>query len=113
MRLPGAERAYVDPAKVRDYLLSPVHPQGRFKADFFRGLGYTRARWPRLQQDFKDGATSDGATPAALTVFGQFFELRVMLRGPSGRAALLVTIWIIRREEDFPRFVTAYPGAPR
>jgi hypothetical protein len=113
MRLPAAERAYVDPAKVRDYLLSPVHPQGRFKADFFRRLGYTRPKWPRLHRDLKDAATHEGAIPAALTVFGQLFELRVMLRGPSGRAARIVTIWIIRREEDFPRFVTAYPGAPR
>ena len=113
MRLPAAERAYVDHAKVRDYLLSPVHPHGRFKADFFRGLGYTRAKWPRLQRDLKDGATADGAIPAALTVFGRLFELRVMLRGPSGREASVVTVWITRREEDFPRFVTAYPGAPR
>lgn len=44
MRLPAADRAYVDPAKVRDYLLSPVHPEGQFKAAFFRALGYSRAQ---------------------------------------------------------------------
>jgi len=112
MRLSAADRAYVDPAKVRDYLLSPVHPEGRFKAAFFRSLGYSRARWPRLQRDLERLASSDGAIPAALTVFGQLFELRVMLRGPSGRETSVVTVWIIRREEDFPRFVTAYPGVP-
>jgi hypothetical protein len=41
MKLPGADRAIVDAAKVRDYLLSPEHPVGRFKAVFFGALGYT------------------------------------------------------------------------
>jgi hypothetical protein len=35
--LPNSERAIVDEAKVRDYLLSPSHPVGRFKAAFFSG----------------------------------------------------------------------------
>ena len=35
MKVPQAELAVVDPAKVRDYLLSPEHPVGRFKATFF------------------------------------------------------------------------------
>jgi hypothetical protein len=36
----GADRAVVDEAKVRDYLLSPTHPSGRFKTVFFAALGY-------------------------------------------------------------------------
>jgi hypothetical protein len=43
MSLPNADRAIVDPAKVRDYLLS--HPVGRFKAAFFLSLGYSQDRW--------------------------------------------------------------------
>jgi hypothetical protein len=35
MKLPGADHAIVDGAKARDYLLSPEHPVGRFKAVFF------------------------------------------------------------------------------
>jgi hypothetical protein len=30
----------VDEQKVRDYLLSPVHPVGRFKARVFAALGF-------------------------------------------------------------------------
>ena len=36
MSLPNLDRAVIDPAKVRDYLLSDVHPVGRFKAAFFK-----------------------------------------------------------------------------
>lgn len=34
-KLPNAEQAVVEPAKVRDYLLSSAHPVGRFKAVVF------------------------------------------------------------------------------
>jgi hypothetical protein len=40
MNLPNADRAVVDPAKLRDYLLAAGHPVGRFKARFFVSLGY-------------------------------------------------------------------------
>jgi hypothetical protein len=42
VRIPNADRAVVDPAKLRDYLLSTTHTVGRFKAAFFCGqLGYS------------------------------------------------------------------------
>jgi hypothetical protein len=37
--LPHAELATIDPAKLRDYLLSPSHPVGRFKATVVDALG--------------------------------------------------------------------------
>jgi hypothetical protein len=43
VKVPGAEHAIVDAAKVRDYLLSHEHPVGRFKAVFFEAFDYTRA----------------------------------------------------------------------
>ena len=42
--LPNADRASVDPRKVRDYLLSFGHREGKYKAVFFFNLGYTHAR---------------------------------------------------------------------
>ncbi|HET7463069.1 MAG TPA: DUF4926 domain-containing protein [Longimicrobium sp.] len=50
MKLPNAERAFVDPVKVRDYLLNPYHPVGCSKAYFFAALGFARRRW--AAQDF-------------------------------------------------------------
>jgi hypothetical protein len=35
MTLPGADRAFVDPRKVREYLLALDHPEGRSKARAF------------------------------------------------------------------------------
>ena len=51
MKLPAAERAVVDVAKARDYLLSTDHPVGTHKAEVFAGLGYDQSLWERLQAD--------------------------------------------------------------
>ena len=111
MRLPGADRAVVDAAKVRDYLLSPEHPVGRAKARFFAGLGFTRAAWADLQEALAAAARDGDVVPGAATAFGQKYVVRGTIRGPAGREAAVVTVWIVLAHEDFPRLVTAYPGA--
>jgi hypothetical protein len=45
VRIPGAQEALIDRAKLEDYLLSTEHPIGRFKARFFTALGFTAADW--------------------------------------------------------------------
>lgn len=49
MSIPNADRAIVDPAKIRDTLLSAAHPIGRFKAAFLLSLGYSADRWEVLR----------------------------------------------------------------
>jgi len=51
MSLPNADHAFVDPAKIRDYLLAATHPVGRFKARFFVSLRYAAEQWERLRDD--------------------------------------------------------------
>ena len=36
MRLPNADQAIVEIAKIRDYCLNPIHPRGKHKARVFR-----------------------------------------------------------------------------
>jgi hypothetical protein len=45
MKLPNAQNAVVDERKVREYLLSPSHPVGRFKAKFFGSIGFAPEGW--------------------------------------------------------------------
>ena len=110
MKLPNASRAIIDPAKLRDYLLSPAHPVGRFKAPFFVGLGYTQEQWQRLESDFRAQHLAQEAQPAATSPYGQKYEIRAMPTAAGGRSAEVVSVWIILAGEDAPRFVTAYPG---
>ncbi|MDM7916428.1 MAG: DUF6883 domain-containing protein [Candidatus Eisenbacteria bacterium] len=113
MKLPNAEAAFVDSAKIRNYLLADTHPIGRFKAAFFASLGYRKATWNELEMDLIALGRSNEAEPDQETAFGRKFRVRGTLRGPSGRGAEIVTIWIILRDEDFPRFITAFPGGTR
>jgi hypothetical protein len=110
MKLPEAQRAVIAAAKIRDYLLSASHPVGRFKAPFFASLGYTVADWQRLEQDLLVLAGSGEGEPGRDSPYGQKYEIRGTLNGPSGKSASVLTVWIVRLESDVPEFVTAFPG---
>lgn len=108
---PEADRLILDRAKTRDYLLSRTHPIGRFKASFFRFLGYSDVAPDRLEEDIRELVGKAEAIPRERTAYGRKYEVRGSLEGPSGRQAEVVTIWIVLNGEDLPRLVTAYPGA--
>lgn len=108
--LPNSDNAVIDDLKVRDYLLSPEHPVGRFKAVFFNALGYSRDDCEVLRAHLLELAHSGTAVPQPPGTYGQKFELSGTITGPAGRTATITTVWIIRAAEDFPRFVTAFPA---
>jgi hypothetical protein len=110
VKIPGAERAIVDATKVRDYLVSPEHRVGNAKARFFAQLGFTQQNWTVLQDELYRFAKQEAQLGGA-TRFGQKYMVPGTIEGPSGRVASLLVVWIVLNGEDFPRFVTAYPGA--
>jgi hypothetical protein len=110
VKLPAAESVLIEPAKVRDYLLSREHPVGRFKAVFFESLGYSADAWQKLEANLRALAVAGEAILADRTKYGQKYEVHGTLIGPSGRPASVVTVWIVRWGEEAPRFVTAFPG---
>ena len=107
--LPNYQHAFIDPSKVRDYLLSPSHPIGRFKASVFSALGYTQENWQQLRDDLFRLAQTGIVSPGQPSSFGQTFEVGGNLVGPSGRTGPFITVWMVRNGEDIPRFVTAFP----
>lgn len=107
--LPDAPRVIVEPAKVHDYLLSTTHPVGRFKAAFFRALGYSPDRWEVLRDDLRAHARTGDVVATHATPFGRKFEVDGTLTGPDGRSAKVCTVWIVRSPGEAPRLVTAYP----
>jgi hypothetical protein len=77
---------------------------GRFRAVFFEGLGYTQADWIRLQGDLLDLCRSGDALGGQASRFGQKYEVRGTLKGPSGRQAEVVTVWVVLVGDEVPRF---------
>jgi hypothetical protein len=108
--LPNAEHAIIERAKLEDYLLSFSHPVGRFKARFFAGLDFSADRWGTLHEALRAQHLTQDAEAGVPDGFGQSFTIRAILQGPTGRSAMVVSVWFIRVGEAQPRFVTAYPG---
>jgi hypothetical protein len=109
MKLPNADRALIEPTKIRDYLLSRSHPVGRFKAAFFFALGYTEHEWEQLSNDLLALALNANAEFGQESAFGRKYEVSGILVGPSGRSAEILTVWIVESEGTARRFITAYP----
>jgi hypothetical protein len=108
--LPNADRAVVPDSKVRGYLLSGTHPVGRFKAAFFVRLGFSLDRWELLRDALLAIGRSGDAMIGQQSPFGQKFEVRAILAGPSGRTAEVVTVWMVPTGHDIAHFVTAFPA---
>ena len=62
MTLPNGHKARIDERKVRDYLLSPSDPIGRFKARVFASVGFGPGTWQSLARALADLAATGEAT---------------------------------------------------
>jgi len=109
-RMPNVARARIDPLKLRDYVLSPKHEVGRYKAAFFRSLGYSLHGWRLLEADLRRQHLTRLASECIATPYGRKFVVRASLEGPARSTPVVVSVWIVLTGEDFPRFVTVYPG---
>ena len=80
MRLPDVAEAVINREKIKGYLLSTTHPVGRFKARFFRRLGFTADRWEELADALVRHAVDHEVAESDDTEFGTRYTI-------NGRAA--------------------------
>ena len=107
--IPNYERAIIEPAKLKDYVLSNTHPIGRFKASLFQQMGYTERNWEQFAEDIRRQHLALEAELGEKTKYGQKYIITGNFKGLGGKAMKLKSSWIILTGEDFPRFVTIYP----
>lgn len=108
MRLPRAGFATLDRSKIADYCLSPTHPRGRHKARVFQGtlgLGQADADW--LKDRLLEGIRDAEATLIADDPWGTTWRVDVPV-ARLDKAAVVRTLWIVRRGETTPRFITCW-----
>jgi hypothetical protein len=111
-RIPFLEAADVSRSKLVDYLLSESHPAGLGKARFFLGLGFRAERQELLRWALLRHAERNPVVLRQKTAFGSKYVVDGLLEGPSGRQALVRSVWFVEAGLSIVRFVTAYP-APR
>jgi hypothetical protein len=106
MKLPNGNRTDLG-TKLEDYSLNPLYRQGQHKARVFESaLGITLANKEVLERALLDAAiNSNAAIAGGDNGFGETYVLRFLLTTEKGSATVLST-WIIRHNEDFPRLTT-------
>jgi hypothetical protein len=109
MKLPNAELAVVEQAKICDYLLNASHRFGASKARFFGEFGFTLDAWQALAVALRQHAADNEVAKAKETGFGPRYEIEGELAAPDGRRPRVCTVWQIDIGETAPRLITAYP----
>ena len=108
MKLPNADRAFVDIAKLRDYSLNSAHPEGKHKARVFASsLGFTTSDADRLREMILSNVLQQEATQGRADEHGTRYTIDFETQGLFSIVTVR-TAWIIDRGETFPRLVSCY-----
>jgi hypothetical protein len=108
MKLPHGDSAIVDLRKIRDYCLSEEHPRGKHKARIFSLVFGMRSRDAEaLRNDLLHAAKTAEAVLGIADEYGVRYIIDFELEH-SGRTSKVRSGWIIRTDEDVPRFTTCY-----
>jgi len=108
--LPDADAAFVEPAKLTDYLLNPDHPVGGDKAAFLVRFGFRPGAWRALEAALLAHARAGEVIGERQSRYGRHYTVEGPLETPDGRNPTIRTAWMIESGERRPRFVTAHPG---
>ncbi len=106
MKLTYSENAFIAKEKILDYLLDEENSKG--KSTFFNLFGYFKDNFEDLATDLIELASSGEISETEQTKFGLKFIILGNIIAPNGRSIVMTSVWIIKNNEDFPRFVTAY-----
>lgn len=108
--LPRSSAALIDRAKFEKYSMDPNNKGNGGKAVAFKTLGYEvdseagrQFRATDVVEQLKNQLAITPAKKGKSTAFGDRFEVRVQIKGPSGEGTL-VTVWQV--EGGVPRLIT-------
>jgi hypothetical protein len=106
MKLP--EDALIAREKLTHYLL--VFQQDSDKSKFLAQAGFTQANPEALELAIRQMIATHEAVFDSHNRYGDFYRVEGTLQGVNNHDLLVVTIWIMRSEEDgLYRFVTLKP----
>lgn len=109
MRLPHGNKTIIPKEKLLNYILSETHSTGKFKAKFFRSLGFNVTNVHLLEKALKKIAKSEEIENFSVSEYGVKYVLESNIDSPIGKIVKVRTIWIIEKDQTRPRFITIYP----
>jgi glucose-6-phosphate 1-dehydrogenase len=109
MKIPNADRAVIEPAKLSEYLLNTEHQRGGAKAKLLIYFGYSPENWQQLEADIRRYHLDVDVNMVTETAYGVRYEVSTDLLTPIHRKLRVKTVWQIDTGTDFPRFITLVP----
>jgi hypothetical protein len=111
--LPDADRALVDPDKLRNYVLSPEHRRGKHKARvFLSALGIDREGWEYLRDQIVEGVGRADVSEVRTGRYGVRYSVPILIEGLNGQTHEVTTGWIVEKKGAAPRLTSAYVNVP-
>jgi hypothetical protein len=108
VKLPNADLAIINTAKLRDYSLNPSHPEGKHKARVFAALlGFTSADAERLREFILAAILTNEAAQGATDEHGTRYRVDCETQGLRGLVTIR-TAWHIDAGGTIPRLVSCY-----
>lgn len=110
MKLPNAQLAIVERAKIVEYLLNPAHPDNGGKAPFFMALGFSMEGRENFAMALRQVALNSNISRNMETVHGKKYIIDGAIETPKAKSPVVRTIWIIDKGEDVPRPCHSLPA---
>jgi hypothetical protein len=108
MKLPNGHKAQLGD-KLERYSLNLQHSKGKDKATLFRNrLGITVENKELLEEALLESAINNEAEIYKTDDYGTQYDTKFFMTTAAGGAWVL-SCWIIRSNEDFPRLTNVYP----
>jgi hypothetical protein len=113
--LPHGERAVIEDGKFVGYALNPHSERGWHKARVFAQiLGFNLSNRALLKRAILEALPARHVRLTSETAFGKKYKVVLLIIGPNGRMADVLTVWQFDRlpdraqYADAPRLVTLY-----
>lgn len=107
-KLPNAEKAVIPAEKLSEYVLNPEHPVGKNKAVLFDTLlGLTAIHADELSTAIRNAVLVNPAQFTREDEYGKRYEVSFDFFR-NGRKCVILTAWIIPKNEGIPRLTTCY-----
>ena len=109
MKLPNSKNVSISKEKLTSYVLSETHAVGKFKAKFFRKLGFDGANISLLEDALRTITQSQEVKEELPSAYGTKYIVDGKMKTPSGKLIKVRTVWIVEEGQKRPRFITVYP----
>ncbi len=109
MQLPNYEKAVINPQKFTDYILSNSHPIGKYKAAYFKSIGFIKENYHLLINEISKLIKENNIDSKTENEFGKKYVISGIISAPNKKKLKVTTVWFIENNNSIPYFVTVYP----